>query len=52
LEVRITSVVIHAITPPIVLRDVSIHIRPGQTVALCGPSGSGKSTVLNLLLRF
>ncbi|MEM8873173.1 MAG: ABC transporter ATP-binding protein [Planctomycetota bacterium] len=38
--------------PEPVLRDVTIDIPAGKTVALCGPSGAGKSTVLNMLLRF
>jgi ABC-type multidrug transport system fused ATPase/permease subunit len=36
----------------IVLRNITLNIPAGKTVALCGPSGSGKSTILNLLLRF
>jgi len=35
-----------------VIKDVTLHLRPGRTVALVGTTGSGKSTLVNLLLRF
>src|SRR5205814_4231013 len=34
------------------LIDVSIMVRPGETVALVGSSGSGKSSLVNLIPRF
>ena len=35
-----------------VLKHISLHARPGQTVALVGPTGAGKTTIVNLLTRF
>jgi ATP-binding cassette subfamily B protein len=35
-----------------ILRDFSLHLKPGETVALVGRTGSGKSTVARLIPRF
>ena len=35
-----------------ILKGVSLHVEPGQTVAIVGSSGSGKSTIGRLLFRF
>jgi ATP-binding cassette subfamily B multidrug efflux pump len=35
-----------------VLRDVSFHVHPGETMAIVGHTGAGKTTTIQLLLRF
>ncbi|HXF82724.1 MAG TPA: ABC transporter ATP-binding protein, partial [bacterium] len=38
--------------PEWVLRGVSFHIRPGESVAIVGHTGAGKSSIINLITRF
>jgi len=34
------------------IKDLTLDVRPGETVAIVGPTGAGKTTLVNLLLRF
>lgn len=35
-----------------ILKNLSVHAKPGTTVAIVGPTGAGKTTIINLLMRF
>jgi ATP-binding cassette subfamily B protein len=52
-EVRLESVSFrYEPNEPDVLRDINLHVRAGETVAIVGPTGAGKSTLINLIMRF
>ena len=36
----------------LILKDINVEAKPGQTIAIVGPTGAGKTTMMNLLMRF
>jgi len=51
-EVRLEEVQFSYIPGSPVIRDFSLEVKAGQTIALVGPTGAGKTTIINLLTRF
>ena len=50
-EIDFSNVDLHLHGMP-VLRQVNLHIQPGETVAIMGPTGAGKTSLVNLIPRF
>lgn len=51
-DVRLNDVTFGYTKDKIVLRNVNVIAKKGQTVAIVGPTGAGKTTIINLLMRF
>jgi len=51
-EVKAKDVCFGYTADKIILTDLDLDAKPGQTVAIVGPTGAGKTTIINLLMRF
>jgi len=51
-EIEFRNVYFSYIPDNPVLKGISFHSKPGQTIAIVGATGAGKSTIINLLSRF
>ncbi|MBE6533706.1 MAG: ABC transporter ATP-binding protein [Ruminococcaceae bacterium] len=51
-DVELKNVTFGYTDDKIVLNNVSVQAKKGQTVAIVGPTGAGKTTIINLLMRF
>jgi ATP-binding cassette subfamily B protein len=51
-EIEFDHVSFHYADDAPVIKDFSLKVNPGETIALVGPTGGGKTTIVNLLARF
>lgn len=51
-EVKFNNVKFGYSEEKILMEDMNISVKPGQTIAIVGPTGGGKTTLVNLLMRF
>lgn len=51
-EVRFEDVDFGYDKDELIIEDMNIDVKPGETVAIVGPTGAGKTTLVNLLMRF
>ncbi len=51
-EVEVRNVSFSYIPGRPVLRNISLHVKPGETVAIVGSTGAGKTTLASLIMRF
>lgn len=51
-EVRFENIRFGYLPNQPIIKNISLHARAGQTIALVGPTGAGKTTIINLLTRF
>lgn len=51
-EVRFENVRFGYLPNQSIIKNISLHAKAGQTIALVGPTGAGKTTIINLLTRF
>jgi ATP-binding cassette subfamily B multidrug efflux pump len=51
-EVHFTDVSFGYTSDHLIIKNMSLEAKAGQTIALVGPTGAGKTTIINLLTRF
>lgn len=51
-EVALSHVDFGYLPDKIVLKDLSLRVKPGSMIAIVGQTGAGKTTLINLLMRF